>query len=186
MLPDYHKIIQSINYFARQRKECTIGKLLFLKLMYLADRYHIRMYGRLISNSRYVAMEYGPVPSESKEAFEFIGLPESEQEYARMFLEPVSRNMVKSVRDVQIEAFSETDMEALSIAWGTYRKNPQIVEYTHRFPEWRRHVHELVGNKVVTMSMDDFFLPVDDDYCPADEERLQLNRECFREMAGVI
>ncbi len=105
MLPDYHKIIQSINYFARQRKECAIGKLLFLKLMYLADRYHIRMYGRLISNSRYVAMEYGPVPSESKEIFEFIGLPESEQEYARMFLEPVSRNMVKSVRDVQIEAF---------------------------------------------------------------------------------
>ncbi|MBR5080211.1 MAG: SocA family protein [Victivallales bacterium] len=185
MFPDYHKIVQSINYFARQHGNLAIGKLVFLKLMFLADRYHVRMYGRLISNSHYLAMKYGPVASESKNTFEFLELPEGERKYACEFLEPVSRNIVKSVRDVQDDVFSETDREALNVAWLTYRRYPKIVDYTHRFPEWKKHIHELVGNKVVTMDLNDFFLPVDDDYCPATGERLELNRECFHEMMAA-
>ncbi|MBR3650596.1 MAG: SocA family protein [Victivallales bacterium] len=186
MYPDYHKIVQSINYFARHHENHIIGKLVFLKLMFLADRYHVRMYGRLISNSHYLAMKYGPVASESKKTFEFLELPEVERKYASDFLEQVSRNSVKSMRDVQDDVFSETDKEALSVAWMTYQRFPKIVDYTHRFPEWKKHIHELVGNKVVTMNLEDFFLPVDDDYCPAAGERLELNRECFLEMMSIM
>ena len=186
MYPDYHKIVQSINYFARNHENHIIGKLVFLKLMFLADRYHVRMYGRLISNSHYLAMKYGPVASESKKTFEFLELPEVERKYASDFLEQVSRNSVKSMRDVQDDVFSETDKEALSVAWMTYQRFPKIVDYTHRFPEWKKHIHELVGTKVVTMNLEDFFLPVDDDYCPAAGERLELNRECFLEMMSIM
>ena len=186
MYPDYHKIVQSINYFARNHENNTIGKLVFFKLMFLADLYHVRMYGRLISNSHYLAMKFGPVASESKKTFEFLELPEVERKYACDFLEQVSRNSVKSMRDVQDDVFSETDKEALSVAWMTYQRFPKIVDYTHRFPEWKKHIHELVGNKVVTMNLEDFFLPVDDDYCPAAGERLELNRECFLEMMSIM
>ena len=186
MYPDYHKIIQSINYFARHLPNNVISKLVFLKLIFLADRYHVRMYGRLISNSQYMAMKYGPVASESKNAFEFMNLPSSELEYARLFLKPHSRYTLQSIRELQIEVLSQTDVEALSIAWRTYQENPRIVDYTHRFPEWQKHCSELCGKKVVPMNMEDFFLPVPVDYCPADKERLELNRECFFELAGVL
>ncbi len=186
MFPDYHKIVQCINFYARLQDNLVISKLVFLKLMFLADRYHVRMYGRLISNSRYMAMKYGPVASESKDVFEFYGLPCSEMDYARRFLEPYSRYRVKSIRETQKEVFSPTDIEALTVSWRTYLDNPKIVDYTHRFPEWKMHSRELEGRKVVPMDIDDFFLQVKDDYCPADTERLELNRECFREMSGVL
>ena len=186
MLPDYSKIVQSINYFARLHDDFVISKLVFLKLMFLADRYHIRMYGRLISNSHYVAMKYGPVASESKAVFEFLGLPESEMNYARLFLVQNTKNTLKSIAEIETDKLSKTDMEALSIAWKTYQNHPRIVAYTHRFPEWKRHCHELLDKNVVTMNMDDFFLPTDDDYCPADAERLELNRECFHEIADIL
>jgi uncharacterized phage-associated protein len=33
------------------------------KMFYLADKLHLQEYGRLICGDRYIAMEYGPVPS---------------------------------------------------------------------------------------------------------------------------
>ena len=36
------------------------------KLLFFADRYHLRMYGSTITRDKYVAMEMGPVPSMTK------------------------------------------------------------------------------------------------------------------------
>ena len=84
---DFRKATQAINYLAT-REGGQIGKLKLIKLAYLADRFHIRRYGRPIFNDSYLAMQYGPVGSSVKDIAElssFLG-PE-ERKYAARFLE---------------------------------------------------------------------------------------------------
>ena len=76
----HRKATQALNYFARQSSG-RLNKLKALKLIYFADRYHLRTYGRPITNDRYLAMEYGPVASSCKdlaEMSEFLGKEERE------------------------------------------------------------------------------------------------------------
>ena len=62
---DYRKATQALNYFAGQEGD-QINKMKVLKLLYFVDRYHIRKYGRLVTNDNYLAMQHGPVPPRQK------------------------------------------------------------------------------------------------------------------------
>src|SRR4051812_34811550 len=59
---DMEKVIATTLFLAgKNLPELTEGKL--LKLMFLADKYHLVRYGRPITGDRYEAMNHGPVPS---------------------------------------------------------------------------------------------------------------------------
>lgn len=183
MQPDYEKIIQAINYFARKSVHNRISKLYFLKLIYLADRYHLRKYGRMITNDRYVAMKYGPVASASKKAFEFIELPEFYLAYIDKYLRSseTSDNYLTSVTTTDIDVFSESDIEALEAAWSIKEKYSNLVAFTHLFPEWQKHEEALKHCSVCTMDINDFFSKALEavEYCPADDDLVELNRQHF-------
>ena len=189
-MPDYKKIVQMINFFARKFSGCNrISKLICLKIIYLADRYHLRMYGRTITGDRYVAMQYGPVASSCKRTFEFLGIPPQMLEYASSYLTPEEDNDVVSIREPDLDVFSETDLEAMNAAWNTYRRRKRgIVEFTHCFPEWKKHEKDLQIVKVQDMDLSDFFLaaPEDMEYCPAEGKRLELNKLHCEEMAEIF
>jgi uncharacterized phage-associated protein len=55
---DYEKCTQALNFFA-QKAGGQINKMKALKLIFFADRYHVRKYGRLLTNDNYMAMEHG-------------------------------------------------------------------------------------------------------------------------------
>ena len=55
---NYKKATQALAYFA-EKSGGTINRLKGLKLIYFADRYHLRKYGRLITNDTYFAMDNG-------------------------------------------------------------------------------------------------------------------------------
>lgn len=189
MMPDYEKIVQMINFFARKMRGNRISKLYWLKMTFLADRYHLRMYGRTITEDRYVAMHCGPAASNGKMAFEFSGVPDHVLKYASNYLEQAEKDWVVSVRDVDFDVFSETDIEAMEAAWKAFRKNRSaIVVFTHCFPEWSKHEKALERVEVQDMDLADFFLPAEQgrEYCPADSERLRLNKLHFEEMAQVF
>lgn len=183
MQPDYEKIIQAINYFARKNIRNCISKLYFLKLIYLADRYHLRKYGRMVTNDTYFAMKYGPVASASKKAFEFIELPEYYLAYADTYLcsAKATDNYLRSIKDVDLDVFSESDIEALDVAWSVKEKYSDLVAFTHLFPEWQKHEDKLKNCSVCRMDINDFFSKTLDsiEYCPADDELVELNRQCF-------
>lgn len=184
MRPDYEKIFQMINFFALKNGK-SIDKLTCLKIIWMADRYHLRMFGRSITNSNYLAMQFGPVSSESKNAFEFTRIPAACKKYGRQYLEPAATNQVKSILPVDKDVFSETDLEAMEVAWKTYQRHKRnIVGFTHKFPEWKKHEAELQKQKKVPMDMLDFFSAADPDYeyCSGDAERVRLNRNLFEEM----
>ena len=188
MTPDYEKIVQMINFFARRMRDNKITMLPCLKIIFLADRYHLRMYGRTITGDRYVAMQYGPVASNSKKTFQFLDIPDEVSEYASLYLTPEEENTIVSVRDADLDVFSETDLEAMNAALKVFRETRSpIVAFTHCFPEWSKHENALKRVKVQNMDLADFFLPAEQgrEYCPADKERIRLNKLHFEEMAQV-
>lgn len=136
----HRKATQSLNFFARAAAG-RMNKLKALKLVFFADRYHLRLYGRPITNDRYIAMKYGPVASSCKdlaEMSEFLG--DNERLYAKRFLSP-SGHDYHSLAEVDSAEFSETDLEALTFVWSQYgaKDGFKLAADTHLFPEWKRH-----------------------------------------------
>jgi len=156
----HRKATQALNYFARQDGN-RINKLKALKLIYFADRHHLRRYGRPITNDRYLAMNYGPVASSCKDLAEmsdFLG--EHEKGYAEKFLAPEPDHCFRSTADVDNGVLSETDLESLRFAWEYYGNQDgfTLADLMHKFPEWKRHEAQLSSPDVsrVDMSYADF------------------------------
>ncbi len=158
----HRKATQALNFLARQSGG-HINKLKALKLVFFADRYHLRKYGRTVTNDRYFAMNYGPVPSGTKdiaEMGEFLG--QQEQLYAQQFLQrdPDDVHGFKSIGEFDPNVFSESDREALAFAIKNFGlvDSFQLAELTHLYPEWKRHEAALEsgGASRVPMCYEDF------------------------------
>jgi uncharacterized phage-associated protein len=157
---DYKKAVQAINYFAK-KEGGKIDKLKLIKLIYFADRYHIRKYGRPIINDTYLAMPLGAVGSSTKDIVDSSRfLAEEECSYAKGFFHTAG-NSVTSIADIDSDVFSKSDIEALDFSYnvfGSY-KAPYLVNICHKYPEWEKF-KELFKSKETTresMNYLDFF-----------------------------
>lgn len=155
---DYRKATQCLNYFALKAGK-SINKLIVLKLIYFADRYHLRKYDRFITNDIYFAMKLGPVASSTKdiaERSEF--LDETESKYANEYLRTAPQHKLVSNKPVDTDVFSESDIEALDFAWNKFgRLSPSaLVKLTHEYPEWDRNKQALLLNPRIEMKIEDF------------------------------
>ena len=185
----YKKAAQAINYFAIQNGG-EIDKLHALKLVYFADRFHLRKYGRPITNDQYWAMQFGPVASGVKELFELDSLSHDERHYTdRLLTKGIKEYSVRSIAVVDTAVFSKSDREALQFAWVTFGKSPKIVEKTHLYPEWKRHEAAIAGGCTrVPMDYLDFLddPPEGVDPCHAlTDEGREARREQLKEMAEI-
>lgn len=157
---NYKKATQALNHFT-SKEGGIINKMKALKLVYLADRYHLRKYGRLITNDTYLAMGYGPVPSGVKDIAEaselFLG--DEERKYSSKYIEPIDRLALKSVDTVDNSVLSESDIEALNFAWEQFGhlEKFELSEITHEYPEWKRHKKALELDSRIQMYLEDFF-----------------------------
>ncbi len=188
----FKKTTQALNFFAR-RSGGAINKMKALKLLYFADRYHLRKYGRPITNDEYFAMNFGPVPSGAKDLAEGSDFrPDQERAYAERVINPADRQTVASIAEVDVDVFSASDLEALEFAWNTFGRHDQfrLADITHGYPDWRKHEAALRSESTSRVKMDysDFLddAPDTPDPCHAleDEERA-LRREEIRELAAI-
>ncbi len=186
----YKKAVQVLNFFAIQNGG-EISKLHALKLVFFADRYHLRKYGRPITNDQYWAMKYGPVPSGVKDLFELDSASPLERHYSESFFERgVRAHTIRSLVEVDTGVLSDSDQEAISFAWGAFGSQSGIVEKTHLYPEWQRHEVALEGGcSRVPMDYMDFLenpdLSVNPCHPLSAEEQDDL-REQLNEMAAVV
>ena len=137
---DYRKATQALNHFALKQGG-KINKLKALKLIYFADRYHLRKYGRLITNDTYVAMKNGAVPSSTRDILQktgFIGT--KEKDYANRFI-LTSGYDLESNASPNDNVFSQSDIEAIEFAWKRFGHLGKyaIARLTHEYPEWIVH-----------------------------------------------
>jgi uncharacterized phage-associated protein len=157
------KSTQALNFFAIKQGG-QVNKMKALKLIFLADRYHLRKYGRLITNDTYVAMKHGPVPSTTRDIAEFNDyLDEAEKHYSSHYVE--SDNLkLKSKKKIDVTVFSESDLEALNFVWDNFGHYDQfqLRDITHSYPEWKKHSNTLNHGSCINMNILDFLKDPDE------------------------
>jgi len=187
---DYRKATQALNLFAINEGG-KINRMKALKLLYFADRYHLRKYGRLISNDTYFAMDHGPVASGTKDIAQqtdFIG--ETERDYSTRYLIVEHLHDVSSKSTYDDKVFSDSDIEALKFAWEKFGHLDQfqLAKLTHKYPEWLKYENSLKLNSRIQMDLIDFFddpsANVDKCFELTDEDR-NIQREQFEEMLYI-
>ncbi|MCF0071377.1 SocA family protein [Dyadobacter sp. CY261] len=136
---NYKKAVQLISYFAAYNKG-TINKMKALKLIWLVNRLHLRRYARTVTGDTHYAMEWGAVPSNTKDMIEGKTPVQSiENLYFDQYLTLDGHN-VKTKQEVNKKVFSETDLEVADEILNNYNELDQfeLADYSHHFPEWKR------------------------------------------------
>jgi uncharacterized phage-associated protein len=111
------------------------------KVLFFADRNHLRAYGRPVTGDIYIAMADGPVPSRVydmvKDNLDFFGDPEAIVDAIQ-----INRNerypRVYARRDPNLDLLSETDTAALeeSIRFCRAKTFDELSRLTHQEPAW--------------------------------------------------
>ena len=186
----YKKATQALNFFAL-KKDGKINKMKAIKLIYLADRLHLRKYGRPIVGDIYWAMKLGPVGSRTKRAAE-LNMPEGILLYTKRYIQPSDdkKQSLVSLKPVDLDLFSKTDIECLDSVYKTFgdRDQFELAELTHKYPEWKKHEKQLkTGKKSVPMNYNDFFSEAErgDLIFGQKKPELALAKESFEEMKEV-
>jgi len=186
----YKKAVQALNCFAIHHGG-EIDKVHALKLVYFADRYHLRKYGRPITNDQYWAMRLGPVPSGVKDLFELDSASPEERHYAEKFFKRGTRqHSIQSVAPVDGQVLSRSDSDALQFVCRTFAAQFGIVEKTHLYPEWQRHEASINGGSTrVPMDYLDFLddPPPEVNPCHALTPEERLGRQALlKEMSDAV
>jgi uncharacterized phage-associated protein len=105
-----------------------------LKLLFFADRYHIRQYIRPVTTDSYVAMPNGPVASFLYDVFK--GSYPSIKDFVRE-----GYDVHLQTEEKQFDELSESDIEALEFALTNFRKfnYSKLINISHEYPEWKRY-----------------------------------------------
>lgn len=140
---NYQKITEALNYLAiKCGTSKRINKMKAIKLLYFADRYHLRKYGRPLTGDTYLAMGYGPVGSLAKDIAENSEfLDDDPRSYGNKILTLVSQHEFKSIKEAALDFFSETDRESLDFVIKKLAKFTgfELAELSHAYPEWKKH-----------------------------------------------
>lgn len=180
------KSVQSINYLV-QLSGWFVDKMKILKLIWLADKLHLRKFGRPIVGDTYYAMKHWPVASGilniCNKNTEYID--ESYIPYIEEYI-VMKWHSLYSVKEADISQFSETDIEVLGQVYSIFGDltTHQLVEVTHKYPEWKKFETRL-SSWILQNKMDyiDFFenIPDQETVFDTSEEHLESSKEIFQE-----
>ena len=135
-------IIESLCYLLSNLKKAD--KIHLVKLVYLADKYHLMNYGRTITGDEFIAFRNGPGGSRTTDVLDFDPYVLGEYlDYAHnMFKKSYGYQYMPGAkcRLEDLEMLSQTDIEALEFSikhFGTMDRWA-VVDYTHRLQEWKQ------------------------------------------------
>jgi uncharacterized phage-associated protein len=136
---DESKAVETLVYVARAWPDITPFYL--SKILFFADRDHLREYGRPVTGDAYIAMDNGPVPSRIydivKGDLDFFGAPTVILE-ALAIDQKVPYHKIRSTREPNTDLLSETDIAALdrAIKFCRGKSVPELSNLTHQEPAW--------------------------------------------------
>lgn len=185
---DHEKITNLMLYVAdKNGQEIDFKKL--LKLIYLADRLHLRTHGRTISTDHYVAMKQGPVASTVYDKCKNIAGSKIElgdsTDIASSFQSGSDYYIINATKRPNLSRFSQSEIEAIAKvleAYGSY-SGDQLSKITHDFYEWKKYEEMLKKNDTsFVIEMEDFFEEEDQGTIFAQsKERLLKIKEVYKE-----
>lgn len=165
---DIHRAIQALGYL--QQKTQITDKLALIKLLFFADRYHLRTFGISMLEDKYIALRKGPVCSYTLDLINkknyYRTLPAEERAYVDEKLS--CNNRTVRIKNVSKKDLSKSALQAIDFSINNFSSfDPvDLVEIAHAYPEWKKFEEYLLENPTKSKSMDyaDFFLnPSPDD-----------------------
>lgn len=173
-------IVEALHYILSKTKRA--GKIKLIKLVYLADKYHLLKYGRTVTNDDYYAMEFGPVGTTVKDVLTFDkDMLAKEYKYLSKLISKDDDEFVALPSRVHYDHLSETDKEALDFAVAKFGKmtGTQLTNYTHRYPEWAQHAHLFEGKCIRRMRIEpeELLSVIDDDCFGVTPEHVEESRK---------
>ena len=172
--------IQAIDYIIRNSSTThSLDKTSILNLLFFADRYHLRKYGRTISNDSYCAMRNGLVASKTYVLLKSIF---NEQELEKDGLYNIKSKQAFLERE-DYDCLSDTDIEALDFSINNFSKfsSKELIRISHLYPEWKRFEEELAKlDTSYPIQIDDFFSEITEDtkeYEIIPRNQVALNQE---------
>lgn len=133
---DRDKALEVILFIAHELKgSATFHSI--SKMLYLSDKAHLQDYGRMICGDRYIAMEYGPVPSAIYDMMKVAGKRTSiDVDWDEIIQEAMSvaqgRNIIAK-RACNMDLLSESELECIQQTIATFGKKSfgALVDITH-------------------------------------------------------
>lgn len=187
---NYKKSVQALNLFAIKAGG-RINKMRALKLIWLSDRLHLRMYGRPILNDTYFALNYGPVASHTKDIIENTSfLSPEEKEYRSLFIKNDDQYFYSSISDINPKIFSKTDIDAMEKVYQEFGSLDKfkLSDESHKYPEWKKFEGHLKSKSAsrFEMNYEDFFEDPEIDknensFFKSSVDALLLTKEMFLE-----
>lgn len=155
------RAVQALGYI--QSKTAITDKLALIKLLFFADRYHLRAFCISILEDNYKALRKGPVCSCTLDLINksnyFNSLTEEEKKYVSENL--LCNNWNVTVKEHNTTSLSKSALQALDFAINTFSKfdSYDLVEIAHSYPEWKKFEAFLKKNPKNSKDMDyvDFF-----------------------------
>ena len=163
------KIIQTLVYFASKIPGQNLDEMKAYKLLWLADRCHLRTNGRTITGDRYYAMPKGVVPTDAKHLLDgestILNTP---ADYFDKWIKKVDSYRFRAVQNPDLTEFSESDIAILDRVidiYGNYSRH-KLSELSHKYPEWQKYQDMLLDKNEKNsfpIDMDLMFENSDDD-----------------------
>ena len=184
------KIIQTLLYIASHQKDKCVDFMKAYKLLWLADRCHLRMHGRTITNDQYFAMPYGIVPTDAKHLLEGeVTNLTTPEDYLERRIKIVSKHKYKAVAEPDLKEFSKSDIDVLNKVLESYNglKPMELSSLSHKYPEWKQY-EKMLNNEneknSFPVNIDLFFENSDEDEAKIfdqSSEMLEMTKEIYHE-----
>lgn len=106
------------------------------KILYFADQRHLSLYGRSITGDTYIAMQYGPVPSNVDDILKAVRGDSFFADYVDNIKEKIAfenRYVVNAIASPDLDELSGSDIECLDYAIELCRNKSfgQLTELSH-------------------------------------------------------
>ena len=171
---------QIIGYIFKISEKSKLNRVKLIKLIWAADRYHIRNYGRLVSEDVYYAMAHGPVSSialDIAQLTEWKFKPDEYEFLDKLFNSDKRYTWIEEGASIGEDYLSETDKEALKFAWKTFGGINEFYladEISHQYPDREK------------INIEDFFEnPEEDAFFVVDKDHLIASKEYYKEQEKI-
>jgi len=127
---DRTKAIETILFIAERVENPTFHTI--SKMLYFADKIHLEEYGRLICDDRYIAMEYGPVPSSVYDI-----MKSNDAIFNDAFV--TDGFVVQPRRKSDLDEFSQSDIKCMEQAIQEYSSYSfgELTDISHQDSAWK-------------------------------------------------
>lgn len=184
------KIIQALAYMASSMQDGTLEDMKAYKLLWLADRCHLRQNGRTITGDRYFAMPRGLVPTDAKHLLDGkVTDMDTPEGYFEQWIERVGQHRFKAVKSPDLKEFSESDLVALNRVIELYGdcSGKELSDLSHKYPEWKKYedmLRDINEKNSFPINLNLMFENSADDYSELFDqpsEVLEMTREIYHE-----